>query len=137
MTNGHNPRESVGKGTGQNKRRWRDCKSQGVVADSQETDSSRLNRIDIHVNLLETDRLKLDKIPAWRRAGRHKVPPLCKKLFASDTSKKGENQFSPIDLSIRSNWPRKNRLHVREVERWVVRKIEERREREERENEIG
>lgn len=37
------------------------------------------------------------KISARRKRSRHQVPPLSKKLLATDTCQEGENQFSPTE----------------------------------------
>lgn len=38
-------------------------------------------------------KIKPDQIPAWKRGSEHKVPPLTKKLFATDGCRRGKINF--------------------------------------------
>lgn len=75
--------------------------------DSKETVSFRQNRTDLHINseglwqrIQDRHKFKPDGVPEVRGDVDMGVPPLLKKLFAIDTLRQKDTQFSTMKLSL-------------------------------------
>lgn len=88
----------------------------------------RHNRANVYVSswklwqqVEELHRLKTDEIPAERKEGGHKIPPLADKILAFDCLQKRDSQFSSVENTCYiprsracptpSSWPTKIGLH--------------------------